>query len=193
MQLSTKIPGSAIAVEQVFSGGHNTVSLQRASLKPKTIRILMLVKLGQTDTGLSFEAINGDEKMKNILGQDFSAEAAGLFWKGKGKEDISLPMDDKDHVNDRDCADVENNKGGDSGQIVDEEINQSEHNDFSMDDTGIPFTYHNNPDWDWPDWDNQNDLSGPSPLQFPQLQASSSNSLVIVQPFSNFQLPVSNN
>lgn len=36
--------GSAVAVEHIFSGGHNTISLQRASLKPETIRILMLVK-----------------------------------------------------------------------------------------------------------------------------------------------------
>jgi hypothetical protein len=36
--------GSAVAVECIFSGGHDTISLQRASLKPETIRILMLVK-----------------------------------------------------------------------------------------------------------------------------------------------------
>ncbi|KAJ8515669.1 hypothetical protein ONZ45_g6946 [Pleurotus djamor] len=38
------IPGSAVAVERVFSGGRDTISLRRASLKPETIRTLMLVK-----------------------------------------------------------------------------------------------------------------------------------------------------
>jgi hypothetical protein len=36
--------GSAVAVEQVFSGGQDTISLRRASLHADTIRILMLVK-----------------------------------------------------------------------------------------------------------------------------------------------------
>ena len=36
--------GSAVAVEHIFSGGRDTISLHRASLKPETIRILMLVK-----------------------------------------------------------------------------------------------------------------------------------------------------
>ncbi len=36
--------GSAVAVERIFSGGRDTISLRRASLKPETIRILMLVK-----------------------------------------------------------------------------------------------------------------------------------------------------
>jgi len=36
--------GSAVAVERIFSGGHDTISLQRASLIPDTIRVLMLVK-----------------------------------------------------------------------------------------------------------------------------------------------------
>ncbi|KAF4617983.1 hypothetical protein D9613_012957 [Agrocybe pediades] len=38
------IPGSAVAVEHVFSGGRNTISLRRASLRPETIRILMILK-----------------------------------------------------------------------------------------------------------------------------------------------------
>ncbi|KIJ27296.1 hypothetical protein M422DRAFT_271550 [Sphaerobolus stellatus SS14] len=38
------IPGSAVAVERIFSGGRDTISLRRASLKPETIRTLMLVK-----------------------------------------------------------------------------------------------------------------------------------------------------
>ncbi|KAJ7671779.1 hypothetical protein B0H17DRAFT_948169, partial [Mycena rosella] len=36
--------GSTVAVEHIFSGGRDTISLRCASLKPKTIRILMLVK-----------------------------------------------------------------------------------------------------------------------------------------------------
>jgi hypothetical protein len=36
--------GSAVAVERVFSGGKDTISLRRARLKPDTIRTLMLVK-----------------------------------------------------------------------------------------------------------------------------------------------------
>ena len=36
--------GSVVAVEQIFSGGWDTISLRCASLKPETIRILMLVK-----------------------------------------------------------------------------------------------------------------------------------------------------
>lgn len=38
------ISGSAVAVERIFSGGRDTISLRRASLKPGTIRTLMLVK-----------------------------------------------------------------------------------------------------------------------------------------------------
>jgi hypothetical protein len=33
-----------VAVEHIFSGGRDTISLRRASLKPETIRVLMLVK-----------------------------------------------------------------------------------------------------------------------------------------------------
>ncbi|KAG1780740.1 hypothetical protein EV702DRAFT_964222, partial [Suillus placidus] len=36
--------GSAVAVERIFSGGRDTVSMRHASLKPETIRTLMLVK-----------------------------------------------------------------------------------------------------------------------------------------------------
>ena len=35
---------SAVAVERVFSGGRDTVSLRRQSLKPETIRTLMIVR-----------------------------------------------------------------------------------------------------------------------------------------------------
>jgi len=33
-----------VAVERIFSGGRDTISLRRASLQPGTIRVLMLVK-----------------------------------------------------------------------------------------------------------------------------------------------------
>ena len=36
--------GSAVAVERIFSGGRDTISIRRASLHPDTIRTLMLVK-----------------------------------------------------------------------------------------------------------------------------------------------------
>ena len=36
--------GSAVVVERIFSGGQDTISLHRASLKPETITVLMLVK-----------------------------------------------------------------------------------------------------------------------------------------------------
>ena len=38
------VSGSAVAVECVFSGGRDTISLWRASLWPETIKVLMLVK-----------------------------------------------------------------------------------------------------------------------------------------------------
>ena len=37
-------PGSAVAVEQIFSGEGDTISLHHASLKPETISTLMLIK-----------------------------------------------------------------------------------------------------------------------------------------------------
>ena len=42
--LNIFIAGSAVAVEWIFSGGRDTISLRRASLNADTIRILMLVK-----------------------------------------------------------------------------------------------------------------------------------------------------
>lgn len=36
--------GSSVAVERIFSTSRNTIALRRASLKPETIRQLMLVK-----------------------------------------------------------------------------------------------------------------------------------------------------
>ena len=44
MSLTCSKPGSAVAVERIFSGGHDTISLRRASLIPDTIQVLMLVK-----------------------------------------------------------------------------------------------------------------------------------------------------
>jgi hypothetical protein len=41
---SSSSSASAVAVERVFSGGRDTISLRRASLKAETIRTLMLVK-----------------------------------------------------------------------------------------------------------------------------------------------------
>jgi hypothetical protein len=38
------LSGSAVAMERIFSGGRDTISLRRASLKPETIQILILVK-----------------------------------------------------------------------------------------------------------------------------------------------------
>jgi hypothetical protein len=36
--------GSAVAVERIFSGGRDTISLRRAGLRPSTIRTLMILK-----------------------------------------------------------------------------------------------------------------------------------------------------
>lgn len=44
MSLTCSKPGSAVAVERIFSGGHDTISLRHASLIPNTIQVLMLVK-----------------------------------------------------------------------------------------------------------------------------------------------------
>ena len=38
------MPGSTVAVERIFSGGHDTISLCRAGLRPSTIRTLMILK-----------------------------------------------------------------------------------------------------------------------------------------------------
>ncbi|KAF8218656.1 hypothetical protein L208DRAFT_1419677 [Tricholoma matsutake] len=38
------IPGSAVTIERIFSGGRDTILLRHASLQPETIRTLMLVK-----------------------------------------------------------------------------------------------------------------------------------------------------
>jgi hypothetical protein len=37
--------GSAVAVERIFSGGEDIITLCRASLKPETFGILMMVKM----------------------------------------------------------------------------------------------------------------------------------------------------
>lgn len=38
------VTGSTVAVERVFSGGRDTIGIRHASLKPETVRTLMLVK-----------------------------------------------------------------------------------------------------------------------------------------------------
>jgi hypothetical protein len=52
------VTGSAVAVERIFSGGRDTISLRRASLKPETIRMLMIVKR---------KLIHAREKIKSKL------------------------------------------------------------------------------------------------------------------------------
>jgi hypothetical protein len=44
VDLIDTILGSAVAVERIFSGGRDTISLRRASLQPNTIRMLMILK-----------------------------------------------------------------------------------------------------------------------------------------------------
>ncbi|KIJ46084.1 hypothetical protein M422DRAFT_250514 [Sphaerobolus stellatus SS14] len=55
------IPGSAVAVERIFCGGRDTISLRRASLKPDTIRTLMLVKQKLKLACHAVQEILGDE------------------------------------------------------------------------------------------------------------------------------------
>ena len=52
--------GSAVAVERIFSGSHDTISLRRASLNPETIRTLMLVKQWLRLARTAVHAILGD-------------------------------------------------------------------------------------------------------------------------------------
>ncbi|KAF8801335.1 hypothetical protein BYT27DRAFT_7115405 [Phlegmacium glaucopus] len=44
--------GSAVAVERIFSGGRDTISLRRASLNADTIRILMLLARTKANAAL---------------------------------------------------------------------------------------------------------------------------------------------
>lgn len=44
LQCGSSHLGSSVAVERIFSGGHDTISLRRASLLPETIRVLMVLK-----------------------------------------------------------------------------------------------------------------------------------------------------
>ncbi|KAF5366386.1 hypothetical protein D9758_009749 [Tetrapyrgos nigripes] len=55
------IPGSAVAVERVFSGGRDTVSLRRASLKAETIQALMVVKAQLRMARIAIVEILGDD------------------------------------------------------------------------------------------------------------------------------------
>jgi hypothetical protein len=52
--------GSAVAVECIFSGGRDTISLRRASLQPDTIRTLMLVKQRLRLARTAIQEILGD-------------------------------------------------------------------------------------------------------------------------------------
>jgi hAT family C-terminal dimerisation region len=54
------ILGSAVAVERIFSGGGDTISLRRSSLKPDTIRTLMLVKQHLRLARMAVQDILGD-------------------------------------------------------------------------------------------------------------------------------------
>ncbi|KAF5338562.1 hypothetical protein D9758_016540 [Tetrapyrgos nigripes] len=53
--------GSAVAVERVFSGGRDTVSLRRASLKAETIQALMVVKAQLRMARIAIVEILGDD------------------------------------------------------------------------------------------------------------------------------------
>ena len=53
--------GSAVAVDHIFSGGRDTISLRRASLKHETIRTLMLVKQRLRLARVAIQDILGDE------------------------------------------------------------------------------------------------------------------------------------
>ncbi|KIL55008.1 hypothetical protein M378DRAFT_201131 [Amanita muscaria Koide BX008] len=55
------IPGSAVSVERIFSGGRDTISLRRASLRPDTIRTLMLVKQHLRITQRAIDDLIGNE------------------------------------------------------------------------------------------------------------------------------------
>ena len=48
---------SAVAVERIFLGGRDTISLRRASLIPDTIRVLMLVKQHLRLARISFDSL----------------------------------------------------------------------------------------------------------------------------------------
>ena len=51
----------AHAVEHIFSGGRDTISMRRASLKPDTIRMLMMVKQRLRLARLAVMEIVGDD------------------------------------------------------------------------------------------------------------------------------------
>jgi hypothetical protein len=53
--------GSAVAVERIFSGGRDTISLRRASLKPEMIRTLMLVKQRLRLARTAIQELIGDD------------------------------------------------------------------------------------------------------------------------------------
>ncbi|KZV63207.1 hypothetical protein PENSPDRAFT_590276, partial [Peniophora sp. CONT] len=56
-QILIFISGSAVAVERIFSGGRDTVSLRRSSLSAETIRALMVVKYRLRAARLALEKL----------------------------------------------------------------------------------------------------------------------------------------
>jgi len=60
-KLLTSSLGSAVAVEHIFSGRRYAISLRRASLKPETNRMLMLVKQQLRLARVAIQDILGDE------------------------------------------------------------------------------------------------------------------------------------
>ena len=59
LRLLTNLSGSAVAVERVFSGGRDTISMRRARLSPETICTLMLVKHHLRQKCKDFEKVVG--------------------------------------------------------------------------------------------------------------------------------------
>ena len=59
--LIASYPGSAVAVERIFSGGRDAISLRRASLKAETIEAVMVVKAQLRLARTAVIEILGDE------------------------------------------------------------------------------------------------------------------------------------
>ncbi|KAE9393773.1 hypothetical protein BT96DRAFT_999138 [Gymnopus androsaceus JB14] len=55
------IPGSAVAVEHIFSSGRDTISLRHSRLSMETIRVLMVVKHCLRAVQSAVEEILGDD------------------------------------------------------------------------------------------------------------------------------------
>ncbi|KAF7343888.1 Transposase-like protein [Mycena venus] len=59
--MSLCIPGSAVAIERIFSGGRDTIGIRRASLKAETIETLMFVKARLRLARKAIIDLTGDE------------------------------------------------------------------------------------------------------------------------------------